>query len=154
MHLLIEVNRGEKPLQSCHIFHLRGAYILASADTKHGVMKSSARGKRAGALFSRPAVLLTFSSSVLAADFPFHFAASPGTHFVGAAPKLPPQHRPCRCEKMGNGMRNCSRRVTHLAAGGNFQFSQRYQIIVRALPPMPMLGLWGVNYLQRVSLHH
>jgi hypothetical protein len=78
----------------------------------------------AGALFSRPAVLLTFSSSALAADFPFHFAASPGTHFVGAAPKLPPQHRPCRCEKMGNGMRNCSRHVTHLGAGGNFQFSR------------------------------
>lgn len=145
LHLLIEVKRGEKPLQSHATYSICEGRILFSirhqTRCNEVISKRQTAGSSLFSLFLAPPPSCWHFPRVGVADFPFHFAASPGTHLEGAAPKLPPQHRPCRCEKMGHGMKR--NRVTHLEAGGNFQFSQRYRII--------MLGLWGVNYLQKSS---
>jgi hypothetical protein len=145
LHLLIEVKRGEKPLQSHATFSICEGRILAS-DTKNGVMKSSARGKRLFTL-SPSAVLLTFSSSALARLI-FRSTLPPplGPISLGAAPKLSPQRRPCRCEKMGNEMRGIalgSSRI--LRRAGLFIFPSGIELLsVRCRCP-------GVNYLQRVG---
>lgn len=145
LHLLIEVKRGEKPLQSHATLSICEGRILAS-DTEHGVMKSSARGKRLFTLSPRRRAVDIFQQRVGAADFPFHFAASHGTHFLRCGAQITTTAPPMQVQKkwaMGWGIALGASRISRRA--GLFSFPSGIELLsVRCRCP-------GVNYLQRVG---